>query len=200
MRIGRPTSPSDTNTAPRTVERVAVSNATLRAFTARHAQELEAVVPAGKGHIYFRLGERVYDFGPDGFRAGPVRPIGSDRYGFALKLPSAALRALADHCRRLERTDGEELGAYDFDGSAGFHCVTWIAHLPLGPLGETLVDFLGGADEDIESMPAFAAFLVARAPVERLAIYSQQDRTPLELERLALDIISEEALLRQHRP
>lgn len=167
-----------------------VTNESLQDHVAREKDVLEIVVPANKGHVYFRVGEKVYDFFTDGLRIGPVRAIGSERYGFLVRLSPADLGRLRGHLDRLERTNGAELGAYDFEGERGFHCVSWLARLSIGPRGENLVDLLGGAAKDGESMPAFARFVAGRVPEQ--VVYSSApiakpmlDAMPLRLMSLA---------------
>jgi hypothetical protein len=172
--------------------RRSVTSATLADFVARERDVLEVVVPASRGHVYFRVGEKVYDFSEAGLRVGPVRPIASDRYGFVVRLAPADLGRLRAHLERLERTGGAELGAYDFRGAEGFHCVTWFSRLPIGPEGQTVLEALGASTKDGESMPAFARFLASHVPEQ--IVYSNTPRDRATLDALKLDIMTLEQL------
>jgi hypothetical protein len=183
----------------RTREVVQVTNRSLEAFVqATSKGYLEVVVPAGKGHVFFRYGGEVFDFYQGGFRIGPVRPIGSERYWMLVPLTAAQERRLASYLARLKQTGGKELGAYDFEGEKGFHCVTWMLRLALEGKaggGANLVKLLGGKPADGASMPSFARFMLRRAsPVEAVVVYKNEERTPTQLGRLRFDLMSSRAL------
>lgn len=125
--------------APRVaIRRENVTNANLAAFGAAHQDDLEILVPAARGHVYFRVGAKVYDFSEDGLRIGGVRPISNDRYGFLVPLTPAQTERLRAHLDHLEATKAAELGPYDFNGEKGFHCVSWFNRIAIGDHGETL--------------------------------------------------------------
>ncbi len=186
----------------RSREIVQVTNGSLASFVeATGKGYLEVVVPAGKGHVYFRYGKEVFDFHPGGFRVGEVRPIGSDRYGMLVPLSPAQEAKLARYLGRLKATSGKELGAYDFEGEKGFHCVTWMMRLALEGQGasgaKNLVQALGGRPRDGESMPAFARFMLRRAsPVEAVVLYKNEARTPRELGQMTFNLMSSRELRR----
>ncbi len=143
---------------------------------------LEVVVPAGKGHIYFRVGTEVFDFGDEGFRVGGVRPIKSDRYGVLVPLAPEQEGRLVAYLHRLKQDKGAELGAYDFNGEKGFHCASWMSRVALDEKGHTLTELLGGSKRDFESMPRLANFFLKRAKnVESVVVYRNEATTPAEL-------------------
>ncbi|MCC6750120.1 MAG: hypothetical protein IT371_20810 [Deltaproteobacteria bacterium] len=168
-----------------------VTNQSLQAFTRATAEGvLEAVIPKQKGHIYFRLGGTVHDFYPGGYRCGPVRPIGSERYGVLIPLTGEQQGNLARYFEDV-RSGRVELGAYDFEGLAGHHCVSWLLQARLDARGRNLLELLGGQPTDGDGMVEFSRFLVERAqPVSSLVLYSDRVRTPRELGRERLQIIT----------
>ncbi len=173
-----------------------VSNAGLQDFVgATQKGYVEVLVPANRGHIYLRRGREVFDFSEDGFRGGDVRPIGGDRYGALIPLSPAEEAQLDTHLARLKRTQGAELGNYDFTGEHGLHCVGWMNKISLGGHGESFVEFLGGKARDAESMPRFANFLVERAKrVEALVLYEAAPKS----QPARFQIITSKALERAH--
>jgi hypothetical protein len=182
---------------------VQVTNQSLQSYVnATSRGYLEVVVPAGKGHVFFRRGNEVFDFYQGGFRVGGVRPIGSERYGLLIPLTAAQEKRIDRYLGRLKRTGGKELGEYDFHGEKGFHCVTWMMRLALdgksGEKGHNLVEVLGGKPRDGESMPRFSRFLLRQAkPVEAVMIYNDQARTSRQLRRGRVDVVSHRELRRQ---
>lgn len=162
---------------------VHVNNQTLPSYVnATKRGYLEVVVPAGKGHVYFRHGEEVFDFGTEGLRVGAVRPIKSDRYGYLIPLTKQEEANLTGYLGRLKATGGKELGRYDFEGEKGFHCVTWMKRFALSADGRDLVKHLGGRGRDWESMPRFARFLDKRAKgVESRVLYHDGDASERQL-------------------
>ena len=149
---------------------------------------LEVVVPANTGHVWFRHGEKLYDFGPSGFRVSGVREIGkTERYGVLVRLSKAQEKKLAHYLERLESTKGAELGLYDFQGDKGFHCVTWLMRHSFGP--GNFVKMLGGKPNDGDSMPRFAQFMVKRAqPVEAVVLYSNEAQSEKSLSHKKFDL------------
>jgi hypothetical protein len=182
---------------------VQVTNATLETYVQQTERGyLEVVVPANKGHVFFRHGREVFDFYPGGFRVGTVRPIGSERYGMLIPLTPKQERKLEAYLGRLKRTEGKELGAYDFEGDKGFHCVSWMTRCALDRRqrsGVNIVDLLGGKPGDGESMPRFARFLLQRArPLDAVVVYQDTPRTDRELDTLRPAIMSLRDLRRAH--
>jgi hypothetical protein len=188
-----------------------VTNASLQQFTkATSKGYLEVVVPANKGHVYFRHGGKVFDFYPGGLRVGGVRPIRSDRYGMLVKLTPKQEKRLARYFGRLEQTNGAELGKYDFHGDKGFHCVTWLMRAALGDKGgDNLVKLLGGRAKHGRSMPRFARFMLKQAAgrgaanqkgygVEAVAIYKADSLSSTQLGKLNLQLMSSRQLRRAH--
>lgn len=185
----------------RTRELVQVDNKTLAGFTQATAHGyLEVVVPANKGHVYFRHGGKVFDFYPGGLRVGAVRPIKSDRYGLLVKLDAKQEKRLARYLKRIEKTGGSELGAYDFQGAQGFHCVSWLMRATLGQKqGDNLVKLLGGRPRDGASMPRFARFMLKKAQgVEAVAVYKADPLPASQLGRLSFELMSSRQLSRAH--
>jgi hypothetical protein len=178
---------------------VQVTNQTLQSYVdATSRGYLEVVVPAGKGHVFFRRGTEVFDFYQGGFRVGGVRPIGSERYGLLIPLTPVQEKRIDRYLGRLKRTGGKELGEYDFHGEKGFHCVTWMMRLALDGKGHNLVNALGGKPRDGESMPRFSRFLLRQArPVDAVVIYNDQARTSRQLRRGRVDVVSHRELRRQ---
>ncbi|MCK5800666.1 MAG: hypothetical protein KAI47_25940 [Deltaproteobacteria bacterium] len=151
-----------------------VTNATLDAYTrATDHGYLEVVVPANRGHVYFRHAGKVFDFSDKGLRVGAVRPIKSDRYGLLVKLTPAQEARLTTYLDHMERSGGKELGNYDFHGKDGFHCVTWFMRATLGDhAGDNLVALLGGKPKDGASMPRFSRFMLKKAKgIQTVAVY-----------------------------
>ena len=186
----------------RTRQIVQVTNESLAGFVeATQKGYLEVVVPAGKGHVFFRYGKEVFDFYPGGFRVGGVRPVGSERYGMLVPLSPTQEAKLQRYLGRLKATGGQELGAYDFEGEKGFHCVTWMMRLALegkgGQDAKSLVQALGGGSRDGASMPSFARFMLRRAsPVEAVVLYKNETRTPSQLGRMKFNLMSSRELRR----
>jgi hypothetical protein len=180
---------------------VQITNATLKRFTDETSRGyLEVVVPAGKGHVYFRHGADVYDFYQGGFRCGPVRPIGSERYGLLVRLTPEQEGRLQGYLDRLGQTNGEELGTYDFTGEKGFHCVSWLMRQPLDGRGRNLLQLLGGRPGRGMGMPTFSRFLLRRGePVEAVAIYNREARSPTQLSRMRLQLMSNREIVRAFR-
>jgi hypothetical protein len=180
---------------------VQVTDQTLAAFTRATARGyLEVVVPANRGHVYFRHGNEVFDFYPGGFRSGPVRPINGERYGMLIPLTADQEGRLGRYLDRLKRTGGQELGTYDFTGERGYHCVTWMLREALGGGGENLVQLLGGRAKHGTGMPGFSRFLLKRArPVEAVVVYQNQPRTSSQLGRMKLELMSLRELVRAFR-
>lgn len=178
-----------------------VNNGNLKRYTeATRKGYLEVVVPAGKGHVYFRHGDQVFDFYVKGLRVGPVRKIGSERYGFLVPLSERQEVRLKAYLRHMKKTRGRELGAYDFHGDKGFHCVSWLMRLTLGKKpGENLVKVLGGKRKDGTSLPRFANFMLKKARgVEAVVVYSDQPRSASQLRHLGLDLMTRKQLRRAH--
>ena len=176
-----------------------VTNQTLQSYVeATSRGYLEVVVPAGKGHVFFRRGGEVFDFYQGGFRVGAVRPIGSERYGMLIPLTPAQEKRLDRYLGRLKRTGGKELGEYDFHGEKGFHCVTWMMRAALDGKRGNLVSLLGGQPRDGGSMPRFSRFLLRSArPLDAVVVYNDKTRTSRELRRGRVDIVSHRELRRQ---
>jgi hypothetical protein len=179
---------------------VQVTNQTLERFVeSTERGYLEVVVPAGKGHVFFRHGRDVFDFYPGGFRVGGVRPIGSERYGMLIPLTADQERAVTRYLGRLKGSEGKELGEYDFSGEKGFHCVSWMCRAKIDPQRGNLVGLLGGKPRDAESMPRFARFLLKRArPLDAVVVYQDEARTAKQLDRMRFDIMSLRDLIREH--
>jgi len=178
-----------------------VNNKTLKKYTQATAKGyLEVVVPAGKGHVYFRHGNQVFDFYMKGLRVGPVRKIGSERYGFLVPLTSKQELKLKSYLRHMKKTRGKELGPYDFHGEKGFHCVSWIMRLTMGEKrGESLVKMLGGRRKHGTSMPRFAQFMLKKAKgVEAVVVYSDKERSKTQLGRLGLELMTSNQLRKAH--
>lgn len=178
-----------------------VTNKTLDSFSKATAKGyLEVVVPANKGHVYFRHGGQVFDFYPKGLRVGPVRPIGSERYGFLVPLTSRQELKLKSYLKHMKKTRGRELGKYDFHGDTGFHCVSWMMRLALGDKkGDSLVKVLGGRHKDGASMPRFASFMLKKAKnVEAVVVYNDTPSSRSQLTRLGLQLMSSKELRRAH--
>jgi len=180
---------------------VQVTDQTIDAFTRATARGyLEVVVPANKGHLFFRHGNEVFDFYQGGFRCGPVRPINGERYGMLIPLTADQEGRLGRYLDRLKRTGGQELGTYDFSGERGFHCVTWVLREALGRGGENLVQLLGGKAKHGHGMPSFSRFLLKRAnPVEAVVVYQNQPRTSSQLGRMKLELMSLRELVQAYR-
>ncbi len=178
-----------------------VNNKNLKRFTdSTKKGYLEVVVPAGKGHVYFRHGDQVFDFYMKGLRVGPVRKIGSERYGFLVPLNSRQERRLGIYLRQMKKTGGKELGKYDFKGEKGFHCVSWMMRLTMGDKhGESLVKMLGGRRKHGASMPRFADFMLKKARgVEAVVVYSDKERSSTQLGRLGLQLMTSKQLRQAH--
>lgn len=183
---------------------VQVTNQTLDRFTRSTAKGyLEMVVPANKGHVFFRHGEKVYDFYQGGFRVGPVCPVGSERYGVLVRLTPEQEARLDGYLGRLERTGGKELGTYDFQGEKGHHCVSWLMRLPLDGQGRDLVGLLGGKPRHAGGMVGFSRFMLRKARgasggagVEAVAVYND---SPRPLTRMAFDLITHRGISRAYR-
>jgi hypothetical protein len=180
---------------------VQITNSTLRRFTDETSRGyLEVVVPAKKGHVFFRHGADVYDFYQGGFRCGPVRPIGSERYGMLVRLTPEQEGRLQGYLDRLKRTGGKELGTYDFTGEKGFHCVSWLMRQPLDGKGRDLLQLLGARPGRGMGMPSFSRFLLRRAePLEAVAIYNRDVRSPTQLSRMRLQLMSSREIVKAHR-
>lgn len=178
-----------------------VTNRSLDAFTRATARGyLEVVVPASTGHVFFRHGDRVYDFYQGGFRTGGVRAIQRERYGMLIKLTRGQERRLTSYLDRLERTGGKELGPYDFHGREGFHCVSWLLRQPLDRRGNNLLGLLGGDSARRPGMPGFSRFLLKRArPLEAVVLYSDARRSPSALSRARFKLMSNRQIVRQFR-
>ncbi|MCA9665738.1 MAG: hypothetical protein KC503_09130 [Myxococcales bacterium] len=169
---------------------VQVSNQTLGAFVdATKHDYLEVMVPKARGHVYFRYGEKVYDFYPGGFRVGGVRPIGSERYGMLVPLTTAQKSRLAAYLGALEADGGRRLGEYDFQGEKGLHCVSWMMQLAFGDKGQSLARTLG-AKKDGMGMASFARFMLQKAaPVDAVVLYSDAKLDSKALDRHHFDIM-----------
>lgn len=175
----------------------AASNENLSAITrATKKGYLEVIFPADRGHVFYRLGDRVFDFYDKGFRAGPVRPIKSDRYGFLVRITEKQEKRLAAYFQRLEQTAGKELGRYDFHGEKGFHCVTFMLREQVGERpGEHLVKVLGGNRKDGRSMPKFARFMQDKAKhVEGVVVYKKDAIDSSQLAQMELALMSSDQL------
>ena len=174
---------------------VQVTNQTLQSFTRTTARGyLEVVIPADKGHVFFRHGDKVYDFYQGGFRVGPVRPVGSERYGMLVRLSPSQETRLVAYFDRLERTGGKELGSYDFSGRKGFHCVSWLMRQPLDSRGANLVQLLGG--KRAGGMPSFSRFLLKRARgVEAVVVYDRDARSANQLSRMGFKLMSDRQIV-----
>jgi hypothetical protein len=156
---------------------------------------LEVVIPANTGHVWFRKGEKLYDFGPKGFRVSGVREITRERYGVLVKLDAKQEKNLQHYLNRLEKTNGSELGSYDFHGDKGFQCVTWLMRHSFGE--GNFVKMLGGKAKDATSMPRFSNFMVKRARnVEALIVYNKDGMNKSKLDRKTFDIMSIKELRR----
>jgi hypothetical protein len=179
---------------------VHVTNQTLDRVTKETARGyLEVVVPANKGHVYFRHGTKVFDFYQGGFRSGGVRPIRSDRYGLLVKLTRGQERRLTDYLQRLERSGGKELGTYDFTGRKGFHCVSWLMRLDLDGRGHNLMQVLGSKSAHAPGMPNFSRFVLKRATnVEAVLVYKDTPRTASQLSRMKFQLMSNRGIVKAH--
>jgi hypothetical protein len=181
---------------------VQVTNSDLKRLTrATSKGYLEVIFPANKGHVWFRHGEEVFDFYQGGFRCGGVRPIRSDRYGVLVKLTPGQEQRLVRQLERLKQSGGRELGPYDFSGREGLHCVSWFMRLGLDDAGHDLIHLLGGSwSPRPPGMVRFSRFMVKRArPVEAVLVYSDGQRTPSQLGRMKLQLISSRGIERAHR-
>ena len=177
---------------------VRVTNQGLNDFVERtQAGYLEVIVPAGVGHVWFRHGRELFDFGPQGFRVGGVRPINNERYGMLIRLTPEQETNLTSYLERLKQTGGAELGGYDFHGEKGFHCVTWMMRLQLDAAKGNLVKVLGGKERDGWSMPAFSRFLLRRAsPVEAVIAYQNEAEPAKDLGTMDFKLMSSWGLRR----
>ncbi|MBL4632301.1 MAG: hypothetical protein JKY56_00425 [Kofleriaceae bacterium] len=157
---------------------------------------LEVVIPANTGHVWFRVGTKLYDFGPKGFRVSGVRAITKERYGVLVKLSEVQEKNLLHYLDRLETTKGAELGKYNFSGGdKGFHCVTWLMRHSFGE--GNFVKMLGGSPKDGKSMPNFSEFMVKRARnVEAVVVYNKAGLTSASLDKKKFDIMTIEDLRR----
>ncbi|MFH1130618.1 MAG: hypothetical protein V1754_04745 [Pseudomonadota bacterium] len=179
---------------------VQINNNVLNKYIAATKGYLEVLVPAGKGHVFFRYGNKVFDFYPGGFRVGGVRPIGNSlRYGMLVKLDKQQQRTLEQYLQRLETQNGRELGQYSFFSSeGGYHCVSWMMRLGFGKEGKNLVELLGGNEGDGGSMPDFAKFMLKRAEgVESVVVYQNEERKPSQLNKMGFDLVSGAGIVRQ---
>ena len=190
----------------RTRKVIQVTNKTLGQFVGSTRKGyLEVVVPANKGHVFFRYGKEVFDFYPGGFRVGPVRPIGSERYGVLIPLNKKQERSIASYLKRLKKTGARELGSYDFHGQEGFHCVSWMMRLALAGKqhggSKNLAEVLGGRKKDGGSMPRFSRFMLKKAlPVSAVVVYNNEGvKSRGELSRMAFEIMSSRQLRRANR-
>ncbi len=174
----------------RTRELIHVDNASLSKFVAATKKGyLEVVIPANTGHVWFRQGEKLYDFGPKGFRVSGVRDITKERYGVLVKLDAKQEADLGHYLHRLEVTKGKELGDYDFKGDKGFQCVTWIMRHSFGE--GNFVKMLGGSKKDATSMPRFSEFMVKRAKnVDAVIVYNAEAQSSKSLNAKKFDIMS----------
>jgi hypothetical protein len=179
---------------------VQVTNATLDRVTRATAKGyLEVVVPADKGHVYFRHGTKVFDFFQGGFRCGGVRPIRSERYGLLVKLTRGQERRLTAYLKGLEASGGKELGAYDFTGRKGFHCVSWLMRLDLDGRGHNLMQVLGSKSDHAPGMPNFSRFVLKKASgVEAVLVYGQRSRTTSQLERMKFRLMSNRGIVKAY--
>lgn len=157
---------------------------------------LEVIFPADRGHVFYRLGDRVFDFYDKGFRARSVAPINGDRYGFLVRVTPKQEQRLGAYFQRLEATKGKELGKYDFEGVKGFHCVTFMLREQVGErAGEHLVKLLGGNRKDGRSMPSFARFMLEKAKnVESVVVYKKDAIDATQLSTLELALMSRDGL------
>jgi hypothetical protein len=161
---------------------------------------LEVVVPSKTGHVWFRHGEKLYDFAPDGFRVSGVRPINKERYGVLVKLTKSQEKRLVHYLDRLEKTKGAELGLYSFHGNKGFHCVTWLMRQSFGSGKSNLVQMLGGSAKDGSSMPRFTQFMLKRAqPVEAVVVYNKKPLSEAQLSTMNFDVMSSRQLRKAYR-
>jgi hypothetical protein len=169
---------------------VHVDNQTISKFVdATRKGYLEVVVPANTGHVWFRKGDKLYDFGPKGFRVSGVREITRERYGVLVKLDAKQEKKLLHYLDRLEKTNGAELGPYDFHGDKGFQCVTWLMRHSFGE--GNFVKMLGGKAKDATSMPKFSNFMVKRARnVEAVIVYNKEGMSKKKLDQKTFDIMS----------
>jgi hypothetical protein len=195
---------------------IQVTNETLPHFLSATKQGyLEVVIPAGKGHVFFRYGGEhgeTFDFSPKGLTIGDARPIKSERYGVLIPLTPEQEGNLKNYLDRLKdpKKAKNELGEYDFYGANGYHCVTWMTKEKLDQELGNLLQILGGKASDGYSMPALAEFLVKRAkpvaeslvkrakPVD-LIVYSDKPMSSKELSRKHFDIITLEELFKAAR-
>ena len=190
----------------RTRKVIQVTNKTLGKYVnSTKKGYLEVVVPANKGHVFFRYGKEVFDFYPKGFRVGNVRPIGSERYGMLIPLDKKQERKIQRYLSRLKKTGGKELGKYDFHGDGGFHCVSWIMRLAMAGKqhggSKNLAELLGGRKKDGGSMPRFSRFMLKKAlPVEAVVVYNNDGvKSQGELSRMGFAIMSSRQLRRANR-
>ena len=191
----------------RTRKVIQVTNKTLGSYVnSTKKGYLEVVVPANKGHVFFRYGKEVFDFYPKGFRVGAAtRPNGSERYGMLIPLNKKQERKIQRYLKRLKKSGGKELGKYDFHGEGGFHCVTWMMRLAMAGKqhggSKDLAQWLGGRKKDGSSMPRFSRFMLKKAaPVEAVVVYNSGNvKSRSELSRMAFDIMSSRQLRRANR-
>jgi hypothetical protein len=154
---------------------------------------LEVVIPANTGHVWFRYGEKLYDFGPKGFRVSGVREITKERYGSLVRLNAKQEKDLGHYLERLETTKGAELGLYDFKGDKGFHCVSWLMRHSFGE--GNFVKMLGGTAKDAKNMPNFSRFMVKGARnVEAIVVYNKDKLSSANLDKHKFDLMSLPAL------
>ncbi len=175
---------------------VHVDNQTMSKFVnATRKGYLEVVIPAKTGHVWFRKGDKLYDFGPKGFRVSGVREITRERYGVLVKLDAKQEQKLLHYLDRLETTKGAELGPYDFHGNKGFQCVTWLMRHSFGE--GNFVKMLGGKAKDATSMPNFSNFMVKRARnVEAVIVYNKDAMSKKKLDKKTFDIMTIKELRR----
>jgi len=191
----------------RTRKVIQVTNKTLGKYVdSTKKGYLEVVVPANKGHVFFRYGKEVFDFYPKGFRVGTVRPIGSERYGMLIPLNKKQERRLQSYLKRLKKTGGKELGKYDFHGEEGFHCVSWMMRLAMAGKqhggSKSLAEVLGGGKKIREAgMPRFSRFMLKKAaPVEAVVVYNNDGvKSQTELSRMSFALMSSRQIRRANR-
>ncbi len=173
---------------------VHVDNKSLDGFiNATKKGYLEVVIPANTGHVWFRHGEKLYDFGPKGFRVSGVREIMKERYGTLVRLDAKQEANLQHYLERLETTKGAELGLYSFKGDKGFHCASWLMRHSFGE--GNFVKMLGGTPKDAKNMPNFSRFVVKGARnVEAVVVYNKDNLSSAKLDKQEFDIMSLQGL------
>ena len=99
----------------------------------------------------------------------------------------------------MEASGGKELGAYDFTGRKGFHCVSWLMRLDLDGKGHNLMQVLGSNSAHAPGMPNFSRFLLKRAKgVEAVLVYKETPRSASQLGRMKFQLMSNRGIVKAY--